>query len=1213
MTQHNNDLVAIIHDVRKRWRMKLALRGGAIMAGCVAAALILAAVLLQWLRFTPESILGFRIGLALVVALAAYVLLVRPLLRRVTDEQVALYLEEHEPTLEAAIISAVDAERTGLSAQSPTLVRKLVENAVEKCRTVDEGRRVESGPVKQYSGALGGVLALAALVFLLGPAYMRHALSALLVISRSVEAAAPYRIEVTPGDNTIPRGADQAIAAKLVGFQADQAVLMIRKSPTAAFERVPLIRTDDRYEGTLFDVAAPVEYFVEAVGVRSSMYTLKVADMPYVEKLELEYHFPAYTGLQPRKIEDGGDIAVIRGTEIHVRAVTTMRADGGAVVIDDKTQVPMSVAPDGALLSKFTVDHDGFYRLDLVAPGGSHVAGSPKYSIDVLTDQPPAVSFVKPGRDSSASPIEEVFLEAKAEDDYGIRSLELVYSVNGGAEKSVKLFDSATRMPNVSAGHTLYLEEMGVKAGDSVSYYARATDNNSVGGAQKAASDLYFVRVRPLTKDFRKADSQAGGGGGGGQQNQVGGLSEQQRQIIAATFNLQRDRKKSGDAKTKEGSVVAGLMQKRLREQVGELLTNFATRVGSQAERFKKITDYLKQSLPEMQTAEGKLQGGSPEQALPAEHRALEALQKAEEEYELEVSTQQQQGGGGGGGGQRMAEELADLFELEVDKMANQYETAQQASQQQADQKIDELAEKLKELARRQEQEAERQRRRAAQGQGQGGGDSQRQLAEQVEEAARQLERLAREENRPQLQQAARQLQQAADRMRQAAANGDPNAAAAAASAMEQLKNVEQQLQQSQSARTGRDLQDALRQAEAMAREQQQIQDDLGRLDQAGGGDRAGKAQQLSERKNQLAGKVDQLEKQLDRTAGDMFKNERDASRKVSEAANQIRDKRIRDKIRYSDAMLRGGSQTSDVAAFDRDIQNNLDDLKNKINEAANAVGRTRPDAGQQALDRARALADGMQSLGERLRSPQGDQAQDGKNGRQEDGKNGRQQQDGKQGRQEDGKNGQQGQQGQGQQGQQGQGQQGQQGQGQQGGQQGQQGQGQNGQQGQQGQGGQGGRNQGDPTMGGRDGGGDTLGANRMNPMGGSMGDARPLPGRYTDEQVRQFRGETRQRAADAEALRRLLAQQKIDTKELDEILRGLRQLDDASVYNNPQVVARLEQAVTDNIKRFEYTLRRKLDANSSQVFLSGSDDVPEQYRKLVEQYYRSLSKGGKQ
>jgi len=29
-----------------------------------------------------------------------------------------------------------------------------------------------------------------------------------------------------------------------------------------------------------------------------------------------------------------------------------------------------------------------------------------------------------------------------------------------------------------------------------------------------------------------------------------------------------------------------------------------------------------------------------------------------------------------------------------------------------------------------------------------------------------------------------------------------------------------------------------------------------------------------------------------------------------------------------------------------------------------------------------------------------------------------------------------------------------------------------------------------------------------------------------------------------------------------------------------------------------------------SEVFLSGADDVPEEYRKLVEQYYKALSKG---
>ena len=76
----------------------------------------------------------------------------------------------------------------------------------------------------------------------------------------------------------------------------------------------------------------------------------------------------------------------------------------------------------------------------------------------------------------------------------------------------------------------------------------------TLAGSQKAMSDLYFVRVRPLQKDFKKAESQGGGGGGGQQQNQVGALSEQERQIIAATFNIQRDRKTSGSPKLGSGT-----------------------------------------------------------------------------------------------------------------------------------------------------------------------------------------------------------------------------------------------------------------------------------------------------------------------------------------------------------------------------------------------------------------------------------------------------------------------------------------------------------------------------------------------------------------------------------------------------------------------------------------------------------------------------------
>ena len=199
--------------------------------------------------------------------------------------------------------------------------------------------------------------------------------------------------------------------------------------------------------------------------------------MPYVQRLELEYHFPAYTGLEPEKIEDGGDIAVLRGTEVRLKIFPTMKSKGGRIALNEKESVNLTPQADGTFTASFVADQDGFYKVEFDAPNGERVVASPQYTIDVLADQPPTVSFNRPGRDTSVSPIEEVFAEANAVDDYGITNLELVYSVNGGPEKVVKLFNGTKRLPEVAAGHTFYLEELGVQPGDAVSYYARASDN----------------------------------------------------------------------------------------------------------------------------------------------------------------------------------------------------------------------------------------------------------------------------------------------------------------------------------------------------------------------------------------------------------------------------------------------------------------------------------------------------------------------------------------------------------------------------------------------------------------------------------------------------------------------------------------------------------------------------------------------------------------
>ena len=116
---------------------------------------------------------------------------------------------------------------------------------------------------------------------------------------------------------------------------------------------------------------------------------------------------------------------------------------------------------------------------------------------------------------------------------------------------------------------------------------------------------------------------------------------------------------------------------------------------------------------------------------------------------------------------------------------------------------------------------------------------------------------------------------------------------------------------------------------------------------------------------------------------------------------------------------------------------------------------------------------------------------------------------------------------------------------------------------------------------------------------------------RLTPEDIRQLQAQMRQWSGEAQQLRGMLRGANIDPKELDELLRTFRQLEDERVYKDVNELQRLQSYVTEGIKRFEFNLRRQLDATDNSVVLTGSDEVPEEFRKLVEQYYRSLSKGG--
>jgi hypothetical protein len=128
---------------------------------------------------------------------------------------------------------------------------------------------------------------------------------------------------------------------------------------------------------------------------------------------------------------------------------------------------------------------------------------------------------------------------------------------------------------------------------------------------------------------------------------------------------------------------------------------------------------------------------------------------------------------------------------------------------------------------------------------------------------------------------------------------------------------------------------------------------------------------------------------------------------------------------------------------------------------------------------------------------------------------------------------------------------------------------------------------------------------------GGGGADARNTGQQYSAEAIRQFRRELSERVMDAQALRQALQQAGVPAKDLEEVVRQLRQLDNDSAFRDPLGLQEITTAALETLKKFEFDLRKKLDKSSNALFLNGNEEIPANFRNLIEEYYKALAKKG--
>jgi hypothetical protein len=573
------------------------------------------------------------------------------------------------------------------------------------------------------------------------------------------ELGSGFAVVVEPGDAEVERGTSVMVLARVTGRMPADATLVIEPQ-TGESTRLPMNASlDDPVFGARIPIVdQPLDYHVELGGQTTPKYKISVFEYPRLERADAKLVYPAYTGLEPRLIQDVRTVSAVEGTALTI--VCRLNKPVTSAVLNDTRKdtvqkpIKLTVVSEGeptVVQATLTMTESRRLALNLVDDAGRANTQQAQFSIHVLPNQPPSLKPTFPARDLEVSALEEVDVKATVYDDIGLVRHGLAYSLAGQEPVEVVLGERAAAKQKHELAHVVRLEALQAEPDQLLSYHWWAEDHGPDGQVRRTESDMYFAEVRPFEEIYRQGQQPPGGEqqqrqqqGQGQNAQDAQQLAQLQKEIINATWKLIR--REIGEKLTEAFASDA--------EQVQLSQASAIEQAGALAQRLtdEQSQGHIEAVLTHMTGAAGHLKAAHDgpaaaplKAALAEEQAALQALLKLRAR-EHEVVRQQQRQRGSQSQRQNQArsrQQQQQLNELDLNNEQNRYETQRTAQEQQeesaADRENRQVLNRLRELARRQHDLNERLKELQS-------ALEEARTEEQKEEIRRQLKRLQEEQ-----------------------------------------------------------------------------------------------------------------------------------------------------------------------------------------------------------------------------------------------------------------------------------------------------------------------------------------------------------------------------------------------------------------------------------------------------------------------------------
>lgn len=457
----------------------------------------------------------------------------------------ALQIEQHHPELKTVLLAALE-QQPDADGKFSFLQQRVIAEAVVHGRNLGW---TDAFPAHRL--ALTHFAHVAAFAFFVAALMGLRANTVTTEKKLAAAKAAADSVSVTPGDTSIERGNSLVVLAKFEGTLPPGATLVLG-SGTNVTRSIALTKSldDPVFGGTVPEVNDDFSYRVAFAGEQTREFTVKVFEFPRLERADVKIQFPAYTSLPDKTMEDTRRVSAVEGSTLHY-TLQLNKPVKSARLVPKKDGTAVSLATDAtkpfASLPGFALTNSGNYQLELVDADGRTNKIASQFVLDALKNRTPELKLVSPRGDQRVSALEEIQFSGEAWDDFGLRAYGIAYSLGGAEPTLLQLGEVAPAKEKHTFSHVLRLEELGATPDQLVAWFVWADDIGPDGELRRTASDMYFAEVRPFEEIFRHAQGGAGEGEEedkpnqkGSPKQQMGKLAELQKQIINATWKLQR-------------------------------------------------------------------------------------------------------------------------------------------------------------------------------------------------------------------------------------------------------------------------------------------------------------------------------------------------------------------------------------------------------------------------------------------------------------------------------------------------------------------------------------------------------------------------------------------------------------------------------------------------------------------------------------------------